>query len=252
VRVGEIASRAEPESVELTGIDRSRARVVVDGVLARGGGWVEPPEAFALAAAYGIRGPAWGSAATPDEAAAAAERIGFPVVLKAVARGLVHRSDEDAVVLDLRDRSTVLAASADLLDRFARRSPSLFVQEQAAAGTEVLVGAAAVPNLGHTVAFGLGGILVEAVNDVVFGLAPLSAEGARRMVGSIRGARVLGPARGRPGADPEALVDVLLRVSRLVTDFPEVRELDVNPVVARPAGDPTLALDVRARVEAPR
>jgi len=250
-RAGEMMRRTdEPGRVELSRVDESGGRAAVESALARGGGWLDPAEAFALASSYGIPVPEWGSAATPEEAAAEAERIGFPVVLKAVARDLVHRSDEDAVVLDLRDRSNVLAAAADLLDRFARRSPSLVVQKQAPAGTEVLVGAAAVANLGHTVAFGLGGILVEAVNDVVFGLAPMASQDAERMIGSIRGARLLEAGRGKPGADRAALVDLLLRVSRLVTDNPRIRELDLNPVIARPAGEATMAVDVRARVEA--
>jgi acyl-CoA synthetase (NDP forming) len=249
-RAGEMQGRVEPERVELPHIDVNRGRAAIASALARGGGWLEPPEAFSLASAYGIPVPEWGNAASPEEAAAQADRIGFPVVLKAVAQGLVHRSDEDAVVLDLRDQSNVFAAAADLLDRFSGRSPSLFVQKQAPAGTEVLVGASAVANLGHTVAFGLGGILVEVMKDIVFGLAPLSPGEAKRMIGSIRGADLIAGMRGKPGADRAALVDLLLRVSRLVTDNPAVRELDLNPVIARPAGEPTLAVDVRVRVEA--
>lgn len=248
-RAGEMTDRGESPRAPLDNVDRRRGRASVAGCLARGGGWLEPPEVFALASAYGIRVPEWASASTPERAAAEAERIGFPVVVKAVARNLVHRSDEDAVILDLRDRTNVLAAGADLLDRFAGRSPSLLVQRQAAEGVEVLVGASAVAGLGHTVAFGLGGILVEVMKDVVFGLAPLSAQEAARMLGAIRGGALIEGTRGKPGADRAALVDLMLRVSRLVEDIPEVRELDLNPVIARPEGEPSLAVDVRARVE---
>ncbi len=251
-RAGEMRGRPDPERVELPRIDANRGRAVVAAALGRGGGWLDPAEACSLASAYGIPVPEWGRASSPEGAAAEADRIGYPVVLKAAARGLLHKSDEDAVVLDLRDRSTVFAAAADLLDRFSGRSPSLFVQRQARAGPEVLVGATAVANLGHTVAFGLGGILVEAMNDVVFSLAPLSPCDAKRMVGSLRGAALLEPARGKPGADRAALADLLLRVSRLVTDIPEVRELDLNPVIARPKGEAPLAVDVRVRAEAAR
>jgi acyl-CoA synthetase (NDP forming) len=252
VRAGELAARAEPAPVELPGVDARRGRAAIAACLARGGGLLAPEEAAALASAYGIPIPAWAAAATPEEACTAADRIGYPVVLKGAAAGLVHKTEEEAVFLDLRDRSNVFAAAADLLDRFSGRAPSLVVQQQAASGTELLVGASAVPGVGHAVAFGLGGIFVEAANDVVFRLAPLSSASASEMLSTIRGAGVLDAARSRPGVDRAALVDLLLRVSRLVGDLPEVRELDLNPVIAHPEGAPTLAVDVRVRIEALR
>jgi acetyltransferase len=248
VRHAELSGRMEDAPAELSGIDVERARLVVEGCLSRGGGMLHPAEAAELLSCYGVSQPAWGLARTPEEAAEVAASLGFPVVLKAVARGLVHRSDEDAVLLDLPDAHGVSAAAADLLDRFAGREPSLFVQAQAPKGVELIVGASAAPGMGHTVVFGLGGIHVEALRDVALGLAPVSAAAASRMVRSIRAARLLDGSRGRRGVDRAELEGLVSRVSRLVTDLPEVIELDLNPVIARPEGERALAVDVRVRV----
>lgn len=255
-RHGELASREEKAPTELTGIDGARARAVIERSLAHGGGMLAPAEAAELATCYGIAQPAWGLARTPDEAAQVAVELGFPVVLKAVARDLVHRSDEGAVVLGLADTRGVLAAAADLLDRFAGREPSLLVQVQAPEGTEVIIGASTngwggAGEVGHTILFGLGGIFVEALRDVSLGLTPVTKLEARRIVRSIRGFPILAGSRGRRGADLARLEDLILRVSRLVTDLPEVAELDLNPVIARGVGESALAVDVRVRVAAP-
>lgn len=248
VRTGTLAARDEGSVPELTGIDMPGARAVVERALARGGGMLAPDEAAALAACYGIPVPRWGLADTREQAAALAKEIGFPVVLKAVARDLVHRSDAGGVVVGLRDHAETLATAGDLLDRFAGREPRLLVQAQAPGGIEVIVGASAVTGLGHTVVFGLGGVLVEVLRDVAFALAPVTREDAARMVRAIRGAKLLEGTRGRPGADRVRLEELICRVSRLVIDCPEVVELDLNPVLARPEGELALAVDVRVRV----
>lgn len=247
-RQGELAARRDGTIPSLSGVDAHRARALVDRVLTRGGGMLAPDEAAELALSYGISQPPWGLTATPEGAMEIATALGFPVVLKAVAEGLVHRSDERGVVLGLRDAREVRAAGAELLARFAARAPRLLVQAQAAEGVEVIVGASAVSGLGHTVVFGLGGVLVEVLKDVACALAPVTSEEAARMVRGLRGEKVLLGTRGRPGVDLSRLEELICRVSRLVTDLPEVVELDLNPVIAAPGRGTTMAVDVRVRV----
>jgi acetyltransferase len=133
-------------------------------------------------------------------------------------------------------------------ERFAGEEVSFLLLEQKPAGRELIVGASASPGLGSLTMFGLGGIFVEVMRDVVFGLAPLGRLEAQGMMRSIKAAPVLTGVRGQAGVDLASVEDLLLRVSRLVADFPEVSELDLNPVLAYPAGTPPCAVDVRLRV----
>ncbi len=130
-----------------------------------------------------------------------------------------------------------------------RQGPRFAIQKHVEVETEVIVGASRAAALGPMVMFGLGGIHVEVLRDVVFKLAPLSRHEAQGMIHGIRGAKILDGVRGRPAADKEKLVDLLLRVSCLVSDHPEIAELDLNPVSVAPPGRPTRVLDYRIRID---
>ncbi len=228
-------------------VDRPTAEAII--VRHRGkGAYLPQVEAFALLAAYGIPAPRLVRFSGPSELAAAAASVGFPCVLKAESATLVHKSDEGGVALGLADAEQLGRAFAAMAARFAGRDAGFLLQEQKPPGREVIIGGTESPGLGSLLMFGLGGVLVEVIKDVAVALAPLSRPGAREMVRAIKGFPVLAGVRGDPGADLAALEELLLRVSRLLADFPAIAEMDINPVLLYPVGTAPAAVDVRIRI----
>ena len=233
---------------ELDRIRAADARALIDAFLGRlpGGGWLPPAEAGELLRCYGIPLAETRMAAASGAAARAAAELGCPVVIKADVPGLLHKSDAGAVRLDLRSPDDVRRAFEDLAGKFAGRLTGVLVQPMITGGVEVIVGVVQEPVFGPLVVFGLGGVATEVLGDHSARLAPLTDADAARMIRSIRAAPLLLGHRGTPAVDLAALTDVLLRVSRLADDLPEVAELDLNPVIARPDG--AFAVDARIRV----
>jgi acyl-CoA synthetase (NDP forming)/GNAT superfamily N-acetyltransferase len=247
-RYGSWRSRPAGTVPELPGIDAARARSLVGSFLARvpGGGWLSPAEADELLRCYGIPLVETRAAGDADEAAAAAAVLGGHVTIKADVPGLVHKSDAGAVELDLRGPADVRAAMGRLAERFAGRLTGVIVQPMITGGTEVIIGVVQEPVFGPLVVFGLGGVATEVLGDHAARLAPLTSSEADDLIRSIRAAPLLLGHRGTPAADLGALRDALLRISRLADDLPQVAELDLNPVIARPDG--AFAVDARVRV----
>lgn len=193
---------------------------------------------------------------TADDAVRAAQEIGHPVALKLVAKDVVHKSDLGGVALDLADADGVRVAFSAMAARLeavgrAAAFQGVVVQQMVPGGIEVLVGATEDEVFGPLVVFGLGGIHVEVLGDVVFRVAPITDKDAREMLRAIRGRKLLEGYRGRPPADEAAIEDILLRISRLVTDVPEIDDLDVNPVLALAPGEGCCVLDARIHVARP-
>jgi acyl-CoA synthetase (NDP forming) len=188
-------------------------------------------------------------ARSEDEAAAAAARAGYPVVLKAEVPGLVRKADAGAVLLDLATEAGVRSGYRRLADRFGARLAGVAVQPMITGGTEVLIGVQDDQMFGPLVVFGLGGPDAAVLADHAARLAPLTEADADTLISSIRSAPLLRGHGGAPAADLAALRDVLLRVSRLTDDLPEITELDLNPVIART--DRAVAVDARIRVAPP-
>jgi acetate---CoA ligase (ADP-forming) len=217
--------------------------------------FLDPEATYDLLSCYGIPLAAQQVVRDPEPAAAAAgaTEIGFPIVLKAIAPSLVHKSDASGVRLDLRDAGAVEWAAADM----RRRIPDLrgyLLQQQAPAGHELIVGCRRDPSFGPVVLVGLGGVWTELLEDVALRLAPVDPEDARAMLGELRGAKILTGYRGHPGVDLDGIAEIVVAVSRLALDRPEIVELDLNPVIAGP--DRALAVDARvlwdrARAESP-
>jgi acyl-CoA synthetase (NDP forming) len=232
----------------LPGTDPAAARALVRGFLAGSpaGGWLPPALIATLLRSYRIPMVAAVAARTEDAAAAVAAAAGYPVVLKADVPGLVHKSDAGAVLLDLRDEAAVRAGYQQLAERFGDRLAAVEVEPMITGGTEVIVGVADDQMFGPLVVFGLGGVATEVLADHVARLAPLTEDDADAMMGSLRSAPLLRGYRGAPAADLAALRDLLMRVSRLADDLPEITDLDLNPVIARPGG--VIAVDARAKV----
>ena len=172
----------------------------------------------------------------------------FPCVLKVDSPDVIHKADEGGVALGIRDMDTLIAALGTMQRRFAGRKVSYVLQEQKPAGREIIAGGAACPGLGPLVMSGLGGIFVEVMKDVSFSLAPLGPAEARAMMKEVKGYRILEGVRGEAGVDLAAVEDVLCRVSRLVADFPNIVEMDLNPVFVYASGTPPVVVDVRVKV----
>ena len=223
---------------ELDGLRAADARALVTGFLAGSpsGGWLPQASAAELVSCYGIPLAATIAAATEEEAAAAAAQLGGRVVLKAEAEGLVHRTDAGGVRIDLRTPQEVAEAYRTLAADFGPRLQRVLVQPMLAGGVEVHIGVVQEPVFGPLVVFGSGDPATEVPGDQVARLTPLTDADAGEMINSVRAAPLLAGRRGTPPADTAALADALLRVSRLADDLPEVSELDLNPVVARPDG----------------
>ncbi len=233
---------------ELDRIRAADARALIAAFLDRlpGGGWLPPAEAAELLRCYGIPLVQTRMAGDSRAAARAAAELGCPVAIKADVPGLLHKSGAGAVRLDLRSPGDVRRAFEDLAAKFAGRLTGVLVQPMVTGGVEVIMGVVQEPVFGPLVVFGLGGVATEVLGDHSARLAPLTDADAGDLIRSIRAAPLLLGHRGAPAADLAALSDALLRVSRLAGDLPEVAELDLNPVIARPDG--VFAVDARIRV----
>ncbi len=223
----------------LEGVDVRAAREAVDAALAESDErWLEPEETRALLAAYGI--PLIPEETVPgvDEAVAAARRLGFPVVVKTAAAG-AHKTETGGVALNLASEDDVRAAAT-------RIGGPLLVQPMIAGGVELLAGVVQGPVFGPLVAFAPGGVLAELIGDARFAVAPLTDVDARELVLGGTAGRLISGFRGRPPADAPALIDLVLRLSRLAEDLPEIVELDLNPVIG--LSDRCVAVDARVRL----
>ncbi|MGW7751236.1 acetate--CoA ligase family protein [Streptomyces violaceusniger] len=235
--------------------DNDAVRAVLDAARAEGRTALTAPEGKRITDAYGIPTPAEGLAETVDEAVSLADRIGFPVVLKIVSPDILHKTDAGGVRVGLASCAEVRGAFTAIVDNARSYDPKARIQgvqvQQMVpdGGQEVIVGAVTDPTFGKVVAFGLGGVLVEVLKDITFRLAPATEDEALSMLDGIRAAEVLRGVRGGQAVDRGALADLIVRVSRLVADFPEITEVDLNPVFATASG--VLAADVRLLIGDP-
>ncbi|WP_460347380.1 acetate--CoA ligase family protein [Actinoallomurus acanthiterrae] len=196
--------------------------------------------------AYGLPLATWRPTTSADEAVRAAAELGDHVVLKADVPGIVHKSDAGAVELDLRGETDVRCAYARLAARFGDRLGGVLVQPMARGGVEVLCGIVQEPVFGPLVVFGLGGVATEVLGDRSARLTPLTDVDAAELIRSVRSAPLLLGYRGAPAVDTASLEETLLRLSRLADDHPQIAEVDLNPIIARPDG--VVAVDARVRV----
>jgi acetyl coenzyme A synthetase (ADP forming)-like protein len=250
VRYGQWRRRPLEQPARPEGVRRDEALALVATSLARGGGWLHPGEVAALLECYGLPLLPQRIVATPQEAGEAAVELGCPVALKAVAPGLVHKTEVGGVVLGLTGREAVVEAAERMLSRLSQagyQASGLLVQAMSPPGVEMIVGVLSDPHFGPLIACGAGGVLVELLGDVAVRLAPLTRRDAAEMLRELRTFPVLKGYRGSPPADVASLEDLLLRVSALAEDLPQVVEMDLNPVRVGERG--VWVLDARVRVE---
>jgi len=233
--------------------DRRRVRERIEEALAGGREWLSEPESKQVLGAYGVPIVESRVARSPGEALELAAGIGYPVALKVLSPDLVHKSDVGGVALDLDDPEAITRAWGDMSTRLRRLHPDarldgFLVQRMSRRprAHELIVGATTDPVFGPVILFGQGGTGVEVIADRAVELPPLNSSLAARLVDRTRVARLLAGYRDRPAADRAAIVETLVSISRLVTDFPHIVELDVNPLLADETG--VVALDARIRV----
>jgi acetyltransferase len=210
-------------------------------------------EARQVLSAYGIAVPESRIVESAEEAAEHAEAIGFPVVMKIISPDILHKSDIGGVRVNIRDRQEAIDAYELMMLRVHRYAPAavlrgVFVQEMVAGGQEVIIGSTRDPQFGPLVMFGLGGIYVEVLRDVSFRVAPFGRRHARRMIQEIRSAPLLRGARGERPSDIDAIAQCLLVASQMVTDFPEIVEMDINPLKVAEPGAGAVAVDARITI----
>ena len=212
--------------------------------------WLSAKEINGLLSAYGIRSVETLTARTAAEAASLASKTGFPVVIKLASETIVHKTDVGGVRLNLKSKSEVKSAFEDIearLGEMDRRDEmsGVVVQRMVAGGVEAIIGVTQDPSFGPLIMFGLGGIYTELLKDVAVRLHPLTDVDAKELVSSIKMARLFQGFRGAPLSDTGALEDLLLRLSALVEDVPQIAELDLNPVKVMPQGEGYWVVDAR-------
>ena len=202
-------------------------------------------EAKAICMEYAIPVTKFKLAKNAREAAEFAENLGYPVVLKIVSPDIIHKSDAGGVMVNLKSKAEVQDAYGKILENAKKykataKITGVLVQEMAPQSTEVIVGASKDPQFGQTLMFGLGGVFVEILKDVTFRIAPITREDACEMVTRIKAYPLLKGYRNTPATDVDAIIDILLNTSRLVMDNPQIKELDLNPIMAYEKGAKTV------------
>jgi acetyl coenzyme A synthetase (ADP forming)-like protein len=248
------AWRARPEEAvpEFADVRPADATALLGTALAEGRTWLQPDEVAGLLSCYGLPLADWRLADSPEGAARAAEELGGPVALKAVASGLIHKTEVGAVRLGLADPIQVESAAREIaaaVGRAGHRVDRFLVQPMVPAGVEMLIGVVHDPLFGPVVACGAGGTAVELMRDVSVRITPLTALDVHEMVRSLTTFPLLEGYRGAPPADIPALEDAILRVGAMVEAHPEIDELDCNPVVVHPTG--VIVVDSRVHIVVP-
>jgi acetyl coenzyme A synthetase (ADP forming)-like protein len=252
VRYGRWRERPQGTPCTLSPFAHSAVRAVIDRVLTHATGplWLPPDDLATVLRAVGIE-CAVAAQTIPADAVATAERLGYPLVAKAISPDVLHKSDVGGVIMGLDSATAVATAVETLVERLHKagaRLDGILLQRQVSGGLEALVGVTTDPTFGPLVVCGLGGTLVEVLHDVAFRLPPVSDVDAAEMLAALRASRLLDGYRGAPAADRQALLSVILRVSALVESIPELRELDLNPVQVLPPGQGAIVVDGRMRL----
>jgi acetyltransferase len=248
---------SKPRPPEMVPGDREKAAGIIQTLRRQNRLHMSETEARECFAAYGIRTARSVPAAASGEAAAAAEELGFPVVMKIDSPAVSHKSDVGGVMVGLADGQAVRDAFFEMTNRVRRLLPDawirgVLVQEMVPGGRETIVGLSSDPQFGPLLMFGLGGIYVEVLKDVAFRVGPLSREDAESMIKSIHSFPLLRGVRGQPPVDMAALAQAILSLSSLAADFPELAEADINPLLVLPRGEGAVAVDARISLSQPK
>ena len=241
----------QPETeIETFDMDKEAVSKLFANIRSEGRNTIGDAEAQDILKAYGIVTPQSTVAATPDEAVAYANKIGYPVVMKIASPDILHKSDVGGIIVGVDSDQAIREGFDALIQRAKEHRPDAVIwgcqiQEMVQDAREIIIGMNRDPQFGPLVMFGLGGIYVEVLKDVAFRVAPMSRSQAGDLVKAIRSYALLTGVRGQAPSDLDAVVDTILRVAQLVTDFPEIAELDINPLLVREQGQGAVAVDMR-------
>jgi acyl-CoA synthetase (NDP forming) len=250
VEFSQWSTRPQGEVTTFPDVKPQAVREILDRVRARPTRFVSEPEGHEILKAYGLPVPEFRLCKTAEDGLKAAKEIGYPVVLKIVSPDILHKTEFGGVRVNITDDARMEAEFAGLLDTVNARKPDadiwgVLVQKMAPKGTETILGMNRDPHFGPVLMFGLGGILVEVLKDVTFRIAPLNDISTNSMVYGIKAVKILQGYRGEPPRDIPKIKECLQRLSQLVTDFKEIDELDMNPLLVYEQGKGALVLDAR-------
>lgn len=240
--------------VKLFPVNRRKVENIIDRHLRQDLREVSEMDSKEILEAYGFVTPKGSVATTADQAVSIANQLGFPVALKIWSPDILHKSDVGGVKVGLKSATEVMDAFDLMMFRIPQKQPDakilgVLVQQMCTTGREVILGMNRDKRFGPLMMFGMGGTMVEVLKDVSFYLAPLTADEAKEMLVSTRTYRMLEGVRGQQGVDIDALAEGLQRLSQLVTEFPQIQELDINPYMVGPEGTTPVAVDARMSVE---
>ncbi len=230
---------------------KEEALKIIEDVLAQGRKSLVEFEAKEILKAYGLPVPNEKLAKTLEEALKYAEEIGYPVVLKLMSPQILHKSDAKVVLLNIKNPEELKEKWEEIHENARKYRPDaeilgVLVAPMLKVGREIIIGVTEDPQFGHALMFGLGGIFVEVLKDVTFRIIPVEEKDAWKMLREIKGYPILAGARGEPPADMKAIVDLMLKVSKLIDDLRDyIKEMDLNPVFVYPEGEGAVIVDAR-------
>jgi 4-hydroxybutyryl-CoA synthetase (ADP-forming) len=231
-------------------VDKEKVRNIFDNVRKQNRTNLLEEEGYEVITAYGLAIPKSILGTTEEQCVQAAKEIGYPVVMKIASRDIIHKSDAGGVRVGLKNEDEVRNGFKTIMENSKRYRinadiKGVLVQEMIKSAKEIILGAKTDPLFGPLLMFGLGGIYVEVLKDVVFRLAPVGKEEALGMVDSIKAIKLLKGSRGEKPSDIQSIVESLQRLSQLITDFPEIEELDMNPLLVLEEGKGSRVVDIR-------
>ncbi len=244
-----------PRIVTRFPVNRRRVERIISRQLRANRLYVGEARAKEILKAYDFNVPDGRLVSTVEEAVEAAPRIGYPLAMKIVSPDIIHKSDMGGVKLNLNSAQEVADAFELMMLRIKRRAPDallegVYLEHMVPKGREVILGVTRDPQFGPMLMFGLGGIFVEVMKDVTFHLAPITSDEAMAMLMGTRSYKLLEGLRGQTGVNLAAIAEALQRISQLVTDFPQIAELDINPFMVAPVGEESVAADARIQLSA--
>ncbi|MCK5578232.1 MAG: acetate--CoA ligase family protein, partial [Planctomycetes bacterium] len=247
-KYGEYQRRPDEKIVGFKDVNKVRVKEIIDQAKKEQREFLLAREVIELLEVYKIPVVESVFINNPEDFRQIADQIKYPVVFKVDSQDVVHKSDQGGVVLGVNNEQQLLKELNDFRAKFTGPDVRFVVQEYLSGGKEIIIGVNQVEGLGHLIMFGLGGIFVEVLKDVSFKIAPLTEHEARGLIQSTKGFAVLKGVRGEAGVDLNKLTEIILRISQLVTDHPEIRELDLNPVLAYNQSGQTKVVDARIRI----
>jgi acetate---CoA ligase (ADP-forming) len=246
-KYSQLQARTIGEPEVFTDVDVAKAKAVIEAAQKAGSTILPATDVYRIFEAFGIPVAPWKVVDDAAQAVAAADAIGYPVVVKVETDKISHKSDMGGVAINLKDAAAVRAAVEDMDKRLSSFGElKYFIQKFLPGGLELIVGATTSRSLGHLVMFGLGGIYVEVLKDVKFKITPVTKVEAQEMISSLKTSALLDGVRGKKGVDKKKILDIIQRVSYLLTELPMIQEMDINPLMA--FEDAVVALDGRIRI----